>query len=605
MSKRGLRIVVLSRTPQKINWGIGQDARIVEQVLKEAAISLSCRIESIDHIDNMSFYGGSRKPRPVDIQIHLEIPCRAAWKWATMNIVIVNQEWWTKSAWDWVFKEKNTYMLFKSEYARSLFPEMDPKYTRVIQWRTSPERQTGLSTLSPVAEQRKRECLYLIGASENKLRAAITVCKGWKSTFPTLHIVGVEGVLSVLRPFAQPNIRFLPPFPNDSDRIAFQTEFEYHVVTSSAEGFGYTMHEAVALGAIPLWNALPVYTEYIGDILGTVGMVPSSSSGAESPYRDTYHSFRPEDVQTGMESLLALSEEDSVRLRGRLRHISTLRVKEFRQNWKALLGSVIGKLRKHTAEYTLPPKPLAIADVPHVAVLTITRNRPKWFTNMARNILLSDYPTDKLTWIVADDGDGSKGGRIDEQIMKFQSVNTHVRVKYLSLAKTYAVGAKRNLTCESAPPEATVFLIMDDDDHYPAGSIARRVAWLQSTGSECVYCSTLPMYDCGKYISAMNVPPLNLSPAERVSEATLTFTRKFWESGKFPNNVSVAEGEGFLCGREEKTTEIPPEGIIVSFLHGANATSRRIPEQTDQNGCPYGFDDDYFTYISGLALPTT
>jgi hypothetical protein len=221
---------------------------------------------------------------------------------------------------------------------------------------------------------------------------------------------------------------------------------------------------------------------------------------------------------------------------------------------------------------------------------------------MARNILLSDYPPDKLTWVVADDGDPLQGGRVDEQIAKFQSKHPHIQVKYVSSAKPMALGAKRNKTCELAPPEASVFVIMDDDDHYPSGSISLRVAWLRATGAECAYCSTLPMYDCTHYISAVNVPPLTLAPAERVSEATLVCTRAFWEAGKFPQNVSVAEGEGFLTGREHLTVEIPPEGIIVSFLHGNNATSRRIPETSEQNGCHYGFDDDYFTYISGLAL---
>jgi hypothetical protein len=72
--------------------------------------------------------------------------------------------------------------------------------------------------------------------------------------------------------------------------------------------------------------------------------------------------------------------------------------------------------------------------------------------------------------------------------------------------------------------------------------------------------------------------------------------------GKFPAAVSVAEGEGFLERRTEETVEIPPEGIIVSFLHGANATSRRVPESSEPNGCHYGFDDEYFAYISGLAV---
>jgi hypothetical protein len=109
------------------------------------------------------------------------------------------------------------------------------------------------------------------------------------------------------------------------------------------------------------------------------------------------------------------------------------------------------------------------------------------------------------------------------------------------------------------------------------------------------------MYDCGRFISAMNVPPLDLAVEERISEATLCFKRTFWEARGFPTGVSMSEGEAFLAGRIADTAEIPPEGIIVSFLHGSNATSRRVPDSSEPNGCHYGFDDEYFLYISELA----
>ncbi len=99
----------------------------------------------------------------------------------------------------------------------------------------------------------------------------------------------------------------------------------------------------------------------------------------------------------------------------------------------------------------------------------------------------------------------------------------------------------------------------------------------------------------------MNVPPMDLSPAERVSEATLAFTRTFWETQGFPAE-NMAEGEGFLKDRENQTAEIPPDGIIVSFLHGLNSTSRRVPERQEPNGCHYGFDDDFFTYLSERGM---
>jgi hypothetical protein len=182
-----------------------------------------------------------------------------------------------------------------------------------------------------------------------------------------------------------------------------------------------------------------------------------------------------------------------------------------------------------------------------------------------------------------------------------------LNVQYVSSGKKLHIGEKRNRGCMaavSANPEVSVFAFMDDDDHYPKSSIFMRILMLNSSKKGCVYCSTLPMYDITKYISAVNVPPLNLAPCKRVSEASMCFTKEFFMAQKFPTDVNVAEGELFIKDREMDTMEIPPEGIIVSFLHGKNSTSRRVPEQKEANGCHFGFSDEYFTMISQIAFLT-
>ena len=598
------RVVVLSRSAREADspaWGLGQDSKILEQVLREFNAGGHISIDSIDHIDPISFYGSPRKPQPVDIQIHLEVPCFAAWRWAKVNIVVVNPEWWPASAWDWALKERGgaDIIVFKSAHARALFPEVDGRRVRVVAWRAGPDIQTALSVLEPATLIRDRKFLFLVGASVNKLAAAKIICAAWKASWPPLKIIGSNKVIEDLRfpNAADVGIEFKTAVPTDKARIKEQVEHGYHIVASVAEGFGYTFAECAAVGALPLWTALPVYEGQWGGLLGDIGKISVSRGDATSLFREAPITFTVDNVVLAVEGLLRLSPDDEGRIRGALRHLATTRVKEFRHDWRSLITAMANRAHR-TAPSVLPPKPLVIGELPHVAIITLTRNRPRWFANMARNILLCDYPTDKLTWIVADDGD-STGGRVDEAIIKFQSNNPRIQVKYLSIVKPMAIGAKRNKACDAAPPETSIFIMMDDDDHYPAGSVAGRVAWLRATGVECVYCSTLPMYDCTRYISAVNVPPLDLSPAERVSEATLAFTRKFYEERKFPAAVNIAEGEGFIVGRIEQVVEIPPEGIIVSFIHGKNSSSRRI--SAEPNGCHYGFSDEFFTYISELG----
>ena len=595
---RGLRICVLSGSSRTVAhaYGLSQDARIIEQILREASAGGSIKIDSVEHGDAYTYGTGNRATGMVDINIHLEVPCRMAWRYGRINIVVVNQEWWYIDAWKWVLEPREKggadIIVFKSKYARNMFFDVEESRTRVISWRAGPEISAGLSALG----KKKREFLYLVGASANKAAAAMIIVGVWKAEWPPLHVYGSKMIMDSLRAkffdAGMRGVELLDTYATETERVKAQAEYEFHVVA--------------AVGALPLWTDIGVYSELYGDILGSVGKIFTRKVLDDSPFPDKPVLFGEADVCSAVESLLGLTKEEQKSMSGALRHRSTTRMKEFRASCRSLLKSAIKLLVLPTIVASYPPRLPAIPDFPHIAVVTLTHNRPKWFPNMANNILKSDYPSDKITWIIADDSDSA--GRIDGAVSKFQSVNRHIRVRYLSMPKKLAIGDKRNKACLAAPPECSIFMMMDDDDHYPVSSIRARMAYLSDPAIECVYCSTLPMYDSKRYISAMNVPPLNLSVAERISEASLAFKRSFFEGGKFPASVNIAEGEGFIVGREALTSEISPRGIIVSFLHGGNATSRRVPEttpdgvRTEPNGCHYGFSDEFFTYISEISL---
>jgi hypothetical protein len=609
----GLHIVILGRSPRNADdkgWGLGQDAKVVEMALRASHAAGHVRIASIDHIDALSFCGSGRRPRVVDINIHLEVPCRAAWRWARYNVIMVNQEWWYRGAWDWVLAPPSAggadLFLFKSAYARSLFPTIDSRRTRIVPWRCTPEINAALGSLD--AAGTRNEFLYLIGASANKTLAAHSIIEAWSSEFPPLRIVSVPAVLDQLRsanPTAtERGVIFQTPYDTDSERINAQMEARWHVVASAAEGYGFTFAEAAAVGALPLWTDIPVYNELYEPILKDIGKISydASSAAAAAPikFQDSIlEKWSPSAVRAAVQSLLKLTKEEDHALRGALRHTYTTRIKDHRHTWRSLMGAIESRLRS-IPTLTLPPRPVPASELPHVSLITLTHNRPRWWVNMARNILLADYPKEKLTWIIVDDSNSD--GRIDGQVSRFKDTHPSLDVKYISLTRQTPIGSKRNIGCAAAPESSSIFLMMDDDDHYPKSSILARVSWMRAFSVECVYCATLPMYDCKNYISAINVPPLNLTPSERVSEASLGFTRKFWEARRFSDTTSVAEGDGFLADRIQETAEIPPEGVIVSFLHGLNFTSRRVPESTEPNGCHYGFEDEYFEYLSGLAV---
>jgi len=146
--------------------------------------------------------------------------------------------------------------------------------------------------------------------------------------------------------------------------------------------------------------------------------------------------------------------------------------------------------------------------------------------------------------------------------------------------------------------------MMDDDDHYPVTSFRRRVSWLlkHSWKPKAVAATTIACYDLVKGISAVNAPPMQLPLGQRISEATLTFYKSWWEECKFPDAIQVGEGEGFIHGREQDVIEVPPQQIIVAFSHGKNTSSRRIPSNDEvEPGCFWGFPREYLIFVHKLA----
>jgi hypothetical protein len=145
--------------------------------------------------------------------------------------------------------------------------------------------------------------------------------------------------------------------------------------------------------------------------------------------------------------------------------------------------------------------------------------------------------------------------------------------------------------------------MMDDDDHYPVPSFRYRVAWLLKHPSQpkCTVATTIACYDLLKGTSAVNTPPFTLGLKERVSEATLTFYKSFWEQQQFPS-ANMAEGDGFLQGREKDVLELQPQQIIVAMSHGTNSSSRRIPPgPSGQPSCFWGFPKEFLIFLHRLA----
>jgi hypothetical protein len=353
------------------------------------------------------------------------------------------------------------------------------------------------------------------------------------------------------------------------------------ICMSAAEGFGHAVNEAMSAGCILMLSPIDAFEELAPkDTLWV-------SELKRTPHPQCYGNLFDVDVRSIAETLedyTELSDYGRIRMSQASRDVYESRHADFVQRFKGILTQSLEGI----AEYSLPERLPKEETLPKVSVVTITRDRRAFIPLAKYCFLAQGYPEEKLEWVIVDDG--------KDQIKDL--VSDLPNVKYVLVDEPMTIGAKRNLGVEKASHDMLV--MMDDDDVYPNNSVLTRVAFmLAEPKKSCVFSTTIPCYDIHKTTSFMNVPPNTLPMRERVSEATLAFTREFWEEQKFPDE-QIAEGGAFIRGREQMCREVSPQDVIVSLVHSKNTSSRKTP-LGEANGCHYGFSDDLFTLVSEIG----
>lgn len=520
-------------------------------------------------------------PVKSDILIHIEVPSYGWAPWATKNIILVNPEHW-QPAWD-PYLSKFDMVVTRDTMTEDLFRAKGHENVVYVPW--------GLAPSEPIPFPELDEFVWVLGGSKNKRAFVPILLRAWKETYPKLTIT-TTSAFDLSGVTIPTNVSIINRELTPDDRLALFSKFKGHVCCSRAEGFGYTAAEAEQIGAFTILNSLPCYVSNYAKSTG-VAFLPSK---LENTYYDV--GDYPENFRSSLDQAMVS-----------FAHYTTKMVKvrqtESADRWNEFCKTVSLFLTpqgvtRFPITPALPPL-LHPTDCPPISIVTLIYNRKKFFDLACHSLMITDYPQTMIEWIIVDDSDDPMEQNSDT-IMKVANASTTLKIAYYPLKRKTPVSDKRNYGVSKATNDIVLF--MDDDDHYPETSIRRRVAWLtkHSWKPEAVACTTIACYDLVKGISAVNVPPLDLPLSQRISEATLTFYKAWWQGRAFQKGITVGEGEGFVQGRETDVLEIPPQQIIVAFSHGKNVSSRRVPSDSDvKPGCFWEFPKEFLVFIHGLA----
>ena len=151
--------------------------------------------------------------------------------------------------------------------------------------------------------------------------------------------------------------------------------------------------------------------------------------------------------------------------------------------------------------------------------------------------------------------------------MRYQFDQNDKRIKYVHVSDS-TIAHKRNLACKIA--SYPIIVHMDDDDYYPPESLLARVKpILGFKNTDCVGCSKIGIYDIVNNKSFISSDG-NLS----LSEASMAYTKKFWEEQSFDPACKRGEYKSFMQDRLDRIIDLPYVFVITATNHGRNFTPR-------------------------------
>jgi hypothetical protein len=581
-------------------YGLADDVRVIERLLISLSKSIGQTIQKPKLLD-------MREPLiHCDIQIHLEIPIYAAIPWAHTNIILVNPEQWVYAYDSYVhafdallFRDPVSLERFQTELVQK---GISASHLHYLPWCAAWQVKDIQS--SYLYEGRGAGFVCFLGASTSKLEYIKEVLPSWKSTDPSLTVyTSRQDFADVLNPLCSDAVQVVCQDLSVLTRHKIMTNYRGHLILSSGEAFGYAAANAEVAGSFAIMNALPAFTSMYRDWTGIAWI----SNDHQESGKTRYSLARPSaTLRQDLESAFTqFKNADMSAIRSSRQQAASKRFDALCTDALPLFRSLqeqVSRLRPSKGVIHCPPL-LHVEDCPPISIITPTYNRKRLIEIAFHNLLATDYPQDKIEWIVIEDNEQTPH-LVGDLIMNFQLQVPKMKIKYMPIHGKMSIGEKRNCAIREATNDLILF--MDDDDHYPPTSFRRRIAWLNKgvkrgkTEQNIVCCTTLALYDLKTGISAVNVPPFDIPFSQRISEATLTFRKSAWEERPFPN-VSLAEGENWIEGREDQVLEIPPQQIIVAFSHGQNQSSRRIPPTDQAPSCFWGFPKEYLVFIHDLA----
>ncbi len=207
------------------------------------------------------------------------------------------------------------------------------------------------------------------------------------------------------------------------------------------------------------------------------------------------------------------------------------------------------------------------SDKPTVSIITLLSHRRKFIPLVRACIEAQTYPSDKIEWVIIDDGQSNAGDFFSGS-----------RELYIHSNKRLNIGRKRQFAADIASGEL-LFFFDDDDLHFPH-RIERCAERFQKTGARMVVGNS-EMYLADK--SSEIVIKVGPHHKNHATAGTMAFRKEFLKHSGFRASDKSGEEMHFLMNWTVPVVQMACDDTIVALSHDENTVSKsHLFQKTDE-----------------------
>ena len=391
---------------------------------------------------------------------------------AKYNIFIPSQQYFHKN---WIeMCQVFDIIICKTKYCYDIFKEfVDEDKLLYTGWR-SPNMK-----LPTIEKDFDEWMLVYSDIFMNDIQKIINI---WKLEYPTLNIVFNGMQNKKLNRINMPNINYIEQIEPEKFNQLFN-KCIIHICLDEIDCFNHNVNQCQLVGSVPVViNKGPV-TE-VADFENCFTV--SSNKKRYKEGMGSIYKYSQDELEHTIKKILQLSNS-SLEIMGK----NACLFSEKKQN--IFTDNILKKLKEifeKTKNIKFNKKEYTEEDLPTLSIITPVNNLKDIFRICILNYTSTDYPKDKLEWIIVDDSDE---GEDVEHLLPQKENRIKFNISYIRLDKKTEMFEKLNMGIEQSSNEC--ILVMNQDDFFYEKGFTESVKQLLKSEKQCVGMTNYGCFD--------------------------------------------------------------------------------------------------------------